>query len=121
MVVVAAVTVLALDITPDSLQWHHLSLPNYYNASWNSVLQYASPFNNTIQGDSSGDTQNVNQIRSEKKLNELRDFDAALDSKPDGGFLLPTRPRAAHQKLYQKDSIQQLNNTWVRNQCTAKV
>lgn len=32
-------------------------------------------------------------------------------------FQLPTRPRARNQNLYQKDSIQQLNSTWVRDIC----
>lgn len=32
-------------------------------------------------------------------------------------FQLPTRPRARNQDLYQKDSIQQLNSTWVRDIC----
>lgn len=41
-------------------------------------------------------------------------FSLNLRSASQHTYLLPTRPRAGNQNLYRRDTIQELNSTWVR-------
>ena len=110
LVVLAAVTVtvivLFLDGAQTKFQEQICFLRKYCNVRPYRDSRHTLPNNE----------HNYTKIKSNDEVfGTLKGFDAATENRSDGGFLLPTRPRAGNQKLYQKDSFQQLNYTWVRD------